>query len=368
MAFEKQGIHHIDLEARRENFKRFMPSEQEYKDVLEHLNLLANGELTGKAIKAKRQVKLIDMFSLFFKNVKKPTSKLTKEDLSSFKEKLLNDKIKKENGNNYSDETKEDCIVTIRRYLEIKYPKKLSSWSSPTMPFHKWFNIKASNKTPETLTEQEVEKLYNSCKTVEGKFLIAALFDSGARIEEFLNIRFEDIESPTANFPYYKIDFRTEYSKTEGRKIGLYWKYSTEATSKYLALCEKKDNKEVIFPKDYAAVRMFLFRLGKKALNKRVHPHILRKSSATYYADKLNRQQLCVRFGWKFSSDMPDVYISRAGVDEAKIKEVMFNDDLNAIKRESQENKIKIKLLEKQLDEAPNKILSMIMEKLKQQK
>jgi len=33
----------------------------------------------------------------------------------------------------------------------------------------------------------------------------------------------------------------------------------------------------------------------------------------------LNRQQLCIRYGWAFSSGMPDVYIARAGVDTQEL-------------------------------------------------
>jgi len=36
--------------------------------------------------------------------------------------------------------------------------------------------------------------LYKACKTSEERYLIAVLFDTGARAEEFHNIRFEDID------------------------------------------------------------------------------------------------------------------------------------------------------------------------------
>jgi len=71
----------------------------------------------------------------------------------------------------------------------------------------------------------------------------------------------------------------------------------------------------------YDGMRMFLSRLGKKVLNKKVYPHLFRHSSATYYASRLNRQELCYRYGWKFSSDMPDVYISRAGMESKELDE-----------------------------------------------
>lgn len=353
MSYEKISIHeNFDLERRKENLKKIVPNEKEYKKVLEHIRGLANGTLNGTQISERRQVKIIDAFMFFFKHYRKPSSEFVKnkENAVKFKEDLLNNKIKKQNGNNYKDKTKEDFTEIIARFLEDVYYDVVSKWNNRGVSFRKWFVIPASKTTPEVLTEEEVTKLYEATKSIEGKAIISVLFDSGSRIEEFLNIRFEDIEQPTMNNPYFRIDLKEEYSKTEGRKIGLYWKNTTEALSKYLAAVKKESMKDQVFPLKYDAVRMFLSRLTKKSLGKNITPHTLRKSSATFYADKLNRQQLCIRFGWKFSSEMPDVYISRSGVDEAKVKDVLFNDDLNTMKRESKESKTKIDLQAKKIE------------------
>lgn len=360
MPYNKIEVHGFNFDSRVKLFQRVCPKES--KKVMEHLKQLGNGEITGRVVSEQRQRKLLDMFTLFFKNYKKDLSKVTYADLKKFKEDFLNDVILKVNGEPYSDKTKEDCVESIRRYIEVEYSEAVPKLKSKTLPFRKWFVIRAKKRTPETLSEEEVEKLYESSKTIEGKFLIAVLFGAGCRIEEFLNLRFEDIEKPTQNNPYYRFDFKEEYSKTEGRKIGLYWKHCNEIISKYLSICEDKEPKNQIFPKEYDAVRMFLGRLGKKALGKRVNPHLFRKSSATFYADKLNRQQLCIRFGWKFSSDMPDVYISRAGVDEEKIKDVMLNTDLSKMEKENQELKTKQDILEKDFEKMKN-LLGKVLKK-----
>lgn len=360
MPYEKIEIHPFNFKSRLKKFKTQVPNKKSYDEILSFLQCLSRGEITGKIVGEKRQRKLLDMFILFFKNCNKSLSQLTLKDLQDLKDKLLNDTIKKQNGGNYSLKTKEDLTETIIRFLEWNNPNKLNELASKRLPLRKWFMIKAKRKTPETLSEAEVEKLYKNCKSLEGKFLIAVLFDSGARIEEFLNIRFEDIEEPTTNFPYYKIDFKEEYSKTEGRKIGLYWKYCTEAIAKYLGACEKKDMKDRVFDKNYDAVRMYLARLGKRILNKRVHPHLFRKSSATYYASKLNRQQFCIKYGWKFSSDMPDIYIRRAGVEEDKVKDLMLNDDISVLRSEISYMKLKQKEQSKKI-----KLLEIINKKMK---
>lgn len=365
MTYQKISIHSSNLGAAKRTFQKYAPTEQEYKAVLEHLRELSNGEVTGKPISEKRQIKILSMFGVFFKHYKKQSNTITREELSKFKENLLNNNILKQNGNHYADTTKEDLTEIIVRYLEWKYPKRISSFMSKTrQPLRRWFVTRGKKKTPEVLTEQEIKQLYKEAKTLWQKYLIAILFGSGARIEEFLNFRHEDWEEPTKNFPYYKIDIKEEYSKTEGRKIGLYWDYCTEAVAKYLASVEIKNQTDRVLEKEYDAIRMFLRRLGEKVLNKRVHPHIFRKSSATFYASKLNRQQLCVKFGWKFKSDMPDIYISRAGVDEVQVKDVMLNDDISVLRKEQQEQKIKYESeMEgfKQTQEESNKVTEKLI-------
>ncbi|OGN61234.1 MAG: hypothetical protein A3F40_04085 [Chlamydiae bacterium RIFCSPHIGHO2_12_FULL_27_8] len=348
MTFEKISIHPINLETAKNNLKKFTPTEKEYKSVLDWIRQVT----IEKGLTERRQLRLINDMVLFFKIYKKPTDKISREELESFKEKLLNDKITKQDGKPYKETIKEGLTESLVRYFEYNYPKKINSFISKTnKPLRKWFIIRSKKKTPEILTEQEIKKLYKEAKPLWQKYAIAVLFDSGARIEEFLNFRFEDLEAPTKNFPYYQIDIRGEYSKTQGRKVGLYWEYCTEAIAKYLASIEKQDAKDRVLNIGYDAVRMFLTRLGKRVLDKRVHAHMFRKSSATFYASKLNRQQLCKRFGWVFSSDVVDVYINRAGIDEFEVKEVMLDDDISKVRKESRELKTQFELREKEYSE-----------------
>jgi len=348
MVFQKVSIHPLNLDKSKKKFQEVAPTKQEYQSVMEWVR-----ELTiEKELTERRQVRLIHDMSLFFKIYKKATNKVTREELQTLKENLLNDKIVKQNGSPYSDSVKEGITETLVRYLEFKYPKKMNSFiSKNNKPLRQWFIMRSKKKTPEILTEEEIKKLYNEAKPLWQKYAIAVLFGSGMRIEEFLNVRFEDIEQPSKSFPYFQIDVREEYSKTLGRKIGMYWEHCTEAITKYLASIDKKDNKNRILEVNYDAVRMALGRLGKKVLDKRVHPHMFRKSSATFYASRLNRQQLCKKFGWTFSSDVVDVYINRSGVNEVEVKDVMLNDDISVLKKEQQEMESKFMAREKEYAE-----------------
>ncbi len=143
------------------------------------------------------------------------------------------------------------------------------------------------------------------------------MFDSGARAEKFINIRFEDIHLPAGKENLVKLTLKEEYSKAKGRTISLYWRHSLEAVKEYVN--ERIElgikSQDPVFRGTYDAMRMFLKRVGAERLTRSVHTHLFRRSSATHYGTKLNRQELCYRYGWKFSSNMPDVYISRAGME-----------------------------------------------------
>jgi hypothetical protein len=73
--------------------------------------------------------------------------------------------------------------------------------------------------------------------------------------------------------------------------------------------------------------------------------HLFRHSSTTYCATKLNRQELCYRYGWKFSSNMPDIYISRAGMETRTLDQKFTQTELSSLKdnlaRVNQDNQIK---------------------------
>lgn len=340
----KIKIHEIDLEKRLKLFAQRFPTE--LKSLKEFLKLLSLGEINkGKAIGETRQRKYVDMLTIFLTNIKKSIPVITKTDMQDFILKLQQDKICKSNSQPYSELTKQDIKITLRIYLKWRLPKKYDSLTG-------WFDTRTKKKSPEYLPEQEVEKLFRNCRDESSRFLICMLFDGGFRIEEFLNIRFEDIEPPTQNFPYYKITIKDEYSKTEGRTIGLYWKHSTEAIKEYLQICEAISMTAPVFKKDYDAVRMFISRLGKRVLGKRVYPHLLRKSSATYYANlDLGREKLCIRYGWKFSSDMVDIYIKRSGIKEEQVKEKIVNLDLVKLEKENNELKTKIGLVQDEMQE-----------------
>jgi ribosomal protein L40E len=53
----------------------------------------------------------------------------------------------------------------------------------------------------------------------------------------------------------------------------------------------------------------------RAGLSKKVHPHKLRHSRATFLASKLTEAQMNQVFGWKQGSDMPSIYVHLSGRD-----------------------------------------------------
>lgn len=124
------------------------------------------------------------------------------------------------------------------------------------------------------------------------------LFDSGARINELLNVRLK------REYIFWKEDIgcymlRLEFSKTKSRTISI--PLSTKYLKNWLDEHPARGNPQAqLFPMTYDSVRMVISRLGKRILEKRVTPHLLRHSSATLSEvltmEKLNSKKDCTRF------------------------------------------------------------------------
>ncbi|MCK9595918.1 site-specific integrase [Candidatus Pacearchaeota archaeon] len=334
---QKVELQNLRLDRRYESLKEI--SGKEFIKIKEFIDKNKNGENnSNRDITDKTERKYIDALVMAYHSTKKPLLQLNKEDLIKLKSDLKEGRIKSRFNKPYSLTSQRNMEFILINFLDWAKPEKYSG-------FKKWFIVRAEKKDVDYLKEEEIKILYKSCKNNYERFLIAVLFDSGARASEFLNIRAEDITEPTTSFPYYKINFKEEYSKTKGRNVGLYWKYSTEAIKDFIRERGELKPKEVVFDKTYDSIRIFLTRMGKKILNKRIHFHIFRKSSASYYAVKLkSRQQLCYRYGWNFSSDVPDVYITR-NQGEEEVKENILNTSLEELSKKMNEEKTKYNIV-----------------------
>jgi integrase len=338
------------------------------KTIRRFIEELAMGKVNrGRKICEGRQAKYLDSLRLPLEFFNKPIERLTLADIERFEKALSTDVIQsRQKGKPYALNTKVDIRKAIKVFLRWRLgvirAQKLAGWLDTRDCF----------KTPDYLAEAEIERLLKQCRTAEQRFLVAVLFDSGARAEEFINIRLEDIRLPEGQDNFVKLTLKEEYSKTKGRTISLYWRHSLEAVREYVQARIREGLKadDPVFAKHYDAMRMFLHRLGRRVLGRRVHPHLFRHSSATYYAPKLNRQELCYRYGWRFSSNMPDIYISRAGMVSPELDQKFTQTELSTLKddlaRVNQDNQIKTQRIDElqQSLEAMQQSVRMISEVL----
>lgn len=350
MAVEKIEIHDRSVGSRKDGIKDWNISSDDKKDLLKFLDELELGKVNkGRKISESRQTKYLDSLKMPLEFFKKSTNKITMKDVEAFEKALSSGTLKSRKGEPYSQATKVDIRRTLRIYLKWKLGETKANKLTD------WFDTRDVVRTPDYIKESDIRKLYKHCKSSEERFIIAVLFDTGARATEFHNIRYEDIHLPEKGKNYVKITLKEEYSKTKGRTISLYWENSLEAIRDYIKEREAEGirSTDAVFKGTYDASRFFLMRLGKKILDRSIHYHLFRHSSATYYATKLNRQQLCYRYGWAFSSNMPDVYISRSGMENQEVDEAMTQTELSDLKtkiqKQEQEFKMKQDEFEKEI-------------------
>ena len=362
---EKIQIHKRNIGARLESLKTWKIPEKNKEDLKIFLKDLEIGKVNrGKRISEGRQLKYLDMLKITFTFWNKDISQIELKDIEDFERAISSDEILSFKNKPYSNESKRDIKIALKIYIKWKLGE------AKALELCGWLDTRRIAKTPDYMKESEVMKLYKSCKNAKERYLLALLFDSGARAEEFINIRYEDIELPNDKENFVKITLKEEYSKTKGRVISLYWKHSLEAVRDYLKERELKGLKSTdpVFEGSYNSARFFLMRAGKKILNKSIHFHLFRHSSATYYASKLNRQELCYRYGWRFSSEMPDTYISRAGMQSKELDEKFSSTEMEnlqkKLEKQEQERMIEIER-QKDTEELKEKITAEVWEQVR---
>ena len=289
----------------------------------------------------------------------KSFDEVTQQDMECLIEALENDRYKYElkgrNGKTirvkkYASSTKLDYKKTIKKFY-----KWLLGNNDHYPELVEWIETYDTVKEISAPRREEIEKLVDA-SGVRDKAIIMFLFDSGARAEEALNIRLGDL---VKEGDVYKV--RIAHSKTKPRTIHL------PICSKHLEmwLQEHPDKNEpsFLFPLSYAGLRQMLHRVGKKVINKRVTPHILRHSSATYYANLIrNPYKLCYRYGWTMASKMVNRYLDREGIMDEETSEIVKTNDISRLEKDNQKFKEELAIARES-----NRELRIDLEKVKKE-
>ncbi len=276
------------------------------------LQFLRDAEL-GKTVLKKQKKKigkraclkyfyLLKTTALF---LRKDFDKVRKNDMEDFIYELEDDTLLKKDRTPYSSETKKDIKVALKKFY-----KWLLGNNEEYPPIVKWLDTSTEQKDHIALTEKQVENVVENTVSTLDKAFLSVLFDLGARIEEFLNVKKEDLIIEKDN---YKIQIH--FSKTFARTLPL--DKSIPYLKKWLQIHPLTEGQ--LFPLKYSQCSTKLKRLGRQTLNIPIKPQIIRHSKATQLAQAgVGRYQMCEWMGWAMSSKMPDRYIRREGIDNQK--------------------------------------------------
>ena len=361
---DKISIRCMNIEKRIKDIDNWKISAQDKKDIKNGwIRALRLGELTNKVVRDETLSSYLSDIKIALEHIKKPVAKLTEEDIRKFHEAMVVDKItysfkKREKNGKKVVETitaekpySKNKKISIRRTFVLYLKWKLDEKAYKFIKLLK-INLGGKEKDIYAPTEPEVEKMYYGCRESFSRFFIAVLFDTGARAEEFHNIRMEDVIFPKAGESFIKIRFRPEFSKTKGRTISCYWKHSTKAITDYYDERLKAGTQptEPIFEKTYQTMRKFLHRLSKKTLGKSLHYHTLRHASASHYIYIIkNNHQFAYRYSWSFNSPMISRYSRRRDMSEEVDKEIEQT-EINTLKHEIEKIKLNSDIKNKEFD------------------
>lgn len=332
--------------------------------------------LENESLTAKRIEKLSFVFNTINRGLNKPFNDVSREDIQDFVTRLHNDKFLNHRKNikpkPYSESTKADIkkgIKQIWKWLKGDsefYPKEVS-----------WIKCKiAKDRKPlpkEVITYEEAIQLANSCSKIEHRILFLLLFDSGFRISEMLSVHKKDLtwedykgkekcwhimcnESKTDTrkvpVPLFTADLQTftesSYFKSLKEDDPLFKTIRTKHTKRYKKGINARDPNTM----SYEAVIKTLKNNSQKVLKKKLTPHSLRHSSATYYAKRLSGDAMALaqRYGWRFNSKELQTYIRLSGHYQELAATKVYENQATKLAEELEEYKKMYNTLKTQVD------------------
>lgn len=303
-----------------------------------------------KKIGALRLLKYLQDLKKLDAYFEKALDKVTQEDMERFITDLEKGRYTQKNGKPYAEET-QVCMkkIIMKFYRWLGKPDLVE-----------WFDTSYELKDYRAISKEQLDYLLESMTSnspanlARNRALLAFLFDTGARADEVLNVRIQDLTLERSD---YKV--RITVSKTEKRTLLL--PLSSRYLGAWLDLHPARTTPAAqVFPMKYHALYNQVARAGD-LLHLKLTPHSLRHASATYWARHLSRYQLCYRMGWAMSSKQPDRYIDQEGLGEDVVREAVEADAVRRYSVENDELRRRLAMMEEQF----NRFLKGDMEELK---
>jgi integrase/recombinase XerD len=236
------------------------------------------------------------------------------------------------NGKPYEELTREDLLSWMESLPSSLRPESIRSYRKRVKAFLRWVHgIKPGEPSPEhlrviregreqgelpkeILSQEEVQRLIAACDSLRNRALVHALYESGGRASEILNLRVGDVEFDRLGAVIIV------KGKTGMRRIRLI--ESVPDLQRWLAVHPGRGNPDAPLwpgkggPLTVERLNDMLKTAARKAgINKRVHPHLLRHTRATHLAKILTEDQMRVYFGWSRTSHVPARYVHLSGRD-----------------------------------------------------
>lgn len=242
--------------------------------------------------------------------LQKPFDECDFTDWNIFYDNMEDDIIKSCNGKAYHQNTKCKIYKIIKKFAKWKwsdgltYPDFCNDWVTTEI-------IQSKNH----ISFNEARDMIETAHATKVKCLIAMAFDGGFRIQEMANFKWSDLTFTDSGF--YRVKVRAETCKTgKERSVDLFLEQTTQLVSQFKNLIFKGNEDDFLFPTSYRNLYKTCIKISLKAIGKRVNPHMLRHSSATYYSDIIKTyQQFCYRYGWDLSSDTAQRYFHGSNSD-----------------------------------------------------
>lgn len=342
----------VQFERARARFLNASNISERNKEILErYLRDAALGKtVRGRAkrrIGPARMVGYLYHLGILIAATQKDLDVLTKEDMERFIEALDSNRLPPHVRFNFgtprrstkatvSERYKVDLKITVRQFYKWLWGR------STTYPeIVDWIDTYCPIKEIPALTETDVSAILDYCRTPLQRALIQTLFDGGFRIGELLNVRLRHVRlaqfdplDPTKTCFMIRVPFSKTLRRTVALPMTASTKWLTHWLNEHPAKARLRLDGEIqaddvsiqLFPITANGLRIILRRLGRRALNQRVYPHLMRHTSATFWANRLPYFKFCKRFGWSMTSNMPKRYIDRAGVDETEVAQMFHNE------------------------------------------
>ncbi|NOZ77376.1 MAG: site-specific integrase, partial [Euryarchaeota archaeon] len=218
----------------------------------------------------------------------------------------------------YKAWTKHDLKVILRKYMRWLGKEETVDWMKIKQP-------KNGTLPQEVLEESDIKAMAEAAFTTRDKAFVLALYESGARIGEFLPLKIKHLAFDKHGARLWVT------GKTGDRRIRLI--FSVLPIQKWLDEHPDREDPEAYLwcqipgpyhpaekikksPLSYGFITRMLRELAEKAgVRKKVNPHAFRHARATFMARYLKEPEMREFFGWGRDSEMPSIYVHLSGRD-----------------------------------------------------